>query len=58
MAASWVAEGVNYRKNFNRKPGGDRIMVLRDNNGDGTADESWPFVQEPFLRAPLGVAGA
>jgi putative membrane-bound dehydrogenase-like protein len=52
----WVAEGVNYRKNSNRKPEGDRIMVLRDNNGDGTADESWPFVQEPFLKAPLGVA--
>lgn len=52
----WVAEGVNYRMHFNRKPEGDRIMVLRDNDGDGKADESWPFVQEPFLRAPLGVA--
>jgi putative membrane-bound dehydrogenase-like protein len=52
----WVAEGVNYRKHFDRKPEGDRIMVLRDNDGDGKADESWPFVQEPFLRAPLGVA--
>lgn len=52
----WVAEGVNYRKHFDRKPEGDRIMVLRDHDGDGKADESWPFVQEPFLRAPLGVA--
>lgn len=52
----WVAEGVNYRMHFNRQPAGDRIMVLRDNDGDGKADESWPFVQEPFLRAPLGVA--
>jgi putative membrane-bound dehydrogenase-like protein len=52
----WVAEGVNYRKQFDREPKGDRIMVLEDTDGDGKADKSWPFVQEPFLRAPLGVA--
>jgi putative membrane-bound dehydrogenase-like protein len=52
----WVAEGVNYRKHLNRKPEGDRIMVLEDTDGDGTADRSWPFVQERFLRAPMGVA--
>ena len=26
----WVAEGVNYRKNKNRRPEGDRIVVLED----------------------------
>lgn len=52
----WVAEGVNYRKHLNRKPEGDRIMVLEDTDGNGVADKSWPFVQEPFLRAPMGVA--
>lgn len=52
----WVAEGVNYRKHFNRSPEGDRIMVLEDTDGDGTADRSWPFVQEEFLRSPMGVA--
>lgn len=52
----WVAEGVNYRKHFNRRPEGDRIMVLEDTDKDGTADKSWCFVQEKFLRAPLGVA--
>ncbi|MES2705966.1 MAG: PVC-type heme-binding CxxCH protein [Verrucomicrobiota bacterium] len=52
----WVAEGVNYRMHFNRQPEGDRIMVLQDTDGDGKADKSWPFVQEKFLRAPLGVA--
>ncbi|MFN0126380.1 MAG: PVC-type heme-binding CxxCH protein [Verrucomicrobiales bacterium] len=52
----WVAEGVNYRKHLNRKPEGDRIMVLEDTDGDGKADKSWPFVQDPFLRAPMGVA--
>ena len=24
----WVAEGVNYRSHYDRKPEGDRIMVL------------------------------
>lgn len=52
----WVAEGVNYRRHFNRRPEGDRIMVLEDTDKDGTADKSWCFVQEKFLRAPLGVA--
>lgn len=52
----WVAEGVNYRKHFDRRPEGDRIVVLEDGDGDGRADRSHVFVQEPFLRAPLGVA--
>lgn len=52
----WVAEGVNYRRHGNRKPEGDRIVVLQDTNGDGTADSSHVFVQEKFLTAPLGVA--
>jgi putative membrane-bound dehydrogenase-like protein len=52
----WVAEGVNYRGHGKRRPEGDRIVVLQDSNGDGKADKSHTFVQEPFLTAPLGVA--
>lgn len=52
----WVAEGVRYRKNFDRQPEGDRIVVLEDTDGDGKADSSHTFVQEPLLIAPLGVA--
>ncbi|MEZ5301668.1 MAG: HEAT repeat domain-containing protein [Verrucomicrobiales bacterium] len=52
----WVAEGVNYRRHGNRRPEGDRIMVLEDTDGDGKADASHVFVQEEFLTAPLGVA--
>ena len=52
----WVAEGVRYRSHHARRPEGDRIVVLQDTNGDGTADGTHTFVQEPALIAPLGVA--
>jgi putative membrane-bound dehydrogenase-like protein len=52
----WVAEGVNYRRHNGRRPGGDRIAVLQDTDGDGKADTSHTFVQEKNLVAPLGVA--
>jgi len=52
----WIAEGVNYRRHGNRRPEGDRIVVLQDTTGDGKADKSHIFVQEKFLTAPLGVA--
>ena len=51
----WVAEGANYRSHSQRQPAGDRIVVLEDTDGDGKADKSWTFVQEPFLLAPMGV---
>ncbi|MCP5539392.1 MAG: c-type cytochrome [Akkermansiaceae bacterium] len=52
----WVAEGVRYRRQHDQQPEGDRIVVLEDTDGDGKADESHTFVQEPDLVAPLGVA--
>jgi putative membrane-bound dehydrogenase-like protein len=52
----WVAEGVRYRSHHARQPEGDRIVVLQDTNGDGKADASHTFVQEPGLIAPLGVS--
>lgn len=52
----WVAEGVRYRRHWNRQPEGDRIVVLEDTDGDGKADSSHTFVQEEALIAPLGVA--
>ena len=52
----WVAEGVRYRNHHDRQPAGDRIVVLQDTDGDGRADASHTFVQEPALIAPLGVA--
>src|SRR5206468_1841440 len=52
----WVAEGVRYRSHHARQPEGDRIVVLEDTDGDGKADSSHIFVQEPGLIAPLGIA--
>ena len=52
----WVAEGVRYRSHHARQPEGDRIVVLEDTDGDGKADSSHTFVQEPALIAPLGVS--
>ncbi len=52
----WVAEGVRYRSHYARQPEGDRIVVLQDTDGDGKADNTHTFVQEPGLIAPLGVS--
>jgi putative membrane-bound dehydrogenase-like protein len=52
----WVAEGVRYRSHYARQPEGDRIIVLQDTDGDGKADSTHTFVQEPNLIAPLGIA--
>ncbi len=52
----WVAEGVNYRSHYDRQPAGDRIVILEDTDGDGRADKESVFVQEPDLRAPMGIA--
>jgi putative membrane-bound dehydrogenase-like protein len=52
----WIAEGVRYRQHWARQPEGDRIIVLQDTDGDGKADSTHTFVQEPGLISPLGVA--
>ena len=52
----WVAEGVRYRSHSARQPEGDRIVVLQDTDGDGKAESSHTFVQEPGFVAPLGVS--
>ena len=56
----WVAEAINYRKWGGRNPGvdhpeGDRVVILEDTDGDGSADSSKVFVQDADLTAPLGI---
>ena len=53
---AWVTEGVNYRSKSGRQPAGDKIMVIQDTDGDGRADESHVFWQDPELVTPLGIA--
>lgn len=52
----WITEAVNYRKHAGKDPDGDRVVILEDTDGDGVADKSSVFVQEPALLAPLGIA--
>jgi putative membrane-bound dehydrogenase-like protein len=51
----WIAEGMNYRGRKVQDQG-DKIVVVSDKDGDGQADHSHVFVQEPALVAPLGIA--
>ncbi len=52
----WVTEGVNYRREGERRPEGDRIMILEDTDKDGKADSSKVFFQDKDLACPLGIA--
>ncbi len=52
----WVTEAYNYRKHKGKDPAGDRVVILEDTDGDGKADKSSVFVQDPELLAPLGIA--
>lgn len=54
----WVCEAYNYRPAINGNPThqeGDRIVILEDQNGDGTADVSKVFYQGKELQSPLGI---
>ncbi len=54
----WVCEAYNYRPAINGNPTrkeGDRIVILEDTNGDGKADLSKVFYQDPSIESPLGI---
>jgi putative membrane-bound dehydrogenase-like protein len=53
----WITEGANYRKWSNPplRPEGDRIVILEDTNGDGVADNSKTFYQDPSINSALGI---
>ncbi len=56
----WVTEAVNYRQWDGRNPGrhhdeGDRVVVVEDRDGDGTAETSTVFAQDSDLVSPLGI---
>lgn len=55
----WICEGYNYRPQVNTKDSvdkaGDKILVLKDTNGDGVADTSVVFYQGNDVNAALGI---
>jgi putative membrane-bound dehydrogenase-like protein len=54
----WVCEAYNYRPAINGNPTrkeGDRIVILEDTNGDGKADVTKVFYQDPSIESPLGI---
>ncbi len=54
----WVTEGANYRlfqKWGKLRPEGDRILILEDSNGDGSADKQTVFYQGNDVNAALGI---
>jgi len=53
----WITEGANYRKWASppTRPGGDRIMILEDTDGDGVADKSTVFYQGLDVNSALGI---
>jgi len=55
----WITEGANYRSTFQKwgilRPEGDRIVILEDTNGDGMADRTKIFYQDPSVNAALGI---
>ncbi|MCH8215811.1 MAG: hypothetical protein IH892_03460, partial [Planctomycetes bacterium] len=53
----WVCEVANYREHAenNPRPGGDRILILEDLDGDGVADTSHVYYQGRDIDAALGI---
>ena len=54
----WACDVVNYREHWrnNERPEGDRILILEDTDGDGTADVSKVYYQGHDVDAALGLA--
>ncbi|HEX8204123.1 MAG TPA: PVC-type heme-binding CxxCH protein, partial [Isosphaeraceae bacterium] len=57
----WVTEGLNYRltrggnKQFSRIEEADKVKILEDTDGDGTADKMTVFADRVFP-VPMGIA--
>lgn len=56
----WINEGANYRLTMHTnwgviRPGGDRISILEDTDGDGHADKQSTFYQDETINAALGI---
>ena len=54
----WACDVVNYREHGrnDKRPEGDRILILEDTDGDGVADSSKVYYQGRDVDAALGIA--
>ena len=51
----WVCDVQNYRGHNGLRPAGDRILVMQDTTGEGTADKVSTFYQGRDVDAAMGV---
>ena len=51
----WVCDIMNYRRNKNKRPEGDRILILEDTDGDGKSDKSSVYYQGRDVDSVLGI---
>ena len=51
----WVCEVMNYRKHANRRPEGDRILILEDTDKDGVMDKQTVFYQGRDVDSAMGI---
>ena len=51
----WVCEVMNYRKHANKRPEGDRILILEDKNQDGIMDSQKVFYQGNDVDSAMGI---
>ena len=51
----WLCDVVNYQGNQGKRPAGDRILVLEDEDGDGRADTSTVFYQGHDVDCAKGI---
>ncbi|MBX3421255.1 MAG: ThuA domain-containing protein [Pirellulaceae bacterium] len=51
----WVCEVVNYRGHLGKRPAGDRILILEDEDADGVMDTCKVFYQGTDIDSAMGI---
>ncbi|UUO06385.1 DUF1080 domain-containing protein [Blastopirellula sp. J2-11] len=51
----WVCDVMNYRRNNDSRPEGDRILILEDEDGDGVCEKSKVYYQGRDVDSAMGI---
>src|SRR5690606_29332904 len=51
----WVCDVMNYRGHAGKRPEGDRILILQDEDGDGVAEKSKVYFQGQEINSAMGI---